>query len=284
MVSPFCPLIPPQPRVFSRFPRPIHCQPLTTHFPPPFIFITLQIPSHRPSIKISFAFTSLRTPFSVTPLFSHPYKTPGGVGVFLSGCSEVTGHESQVTSFHLVAASFALSPPSSAQPESSRVAQCAALAVEEAPAGDSGKRGGACPRPQRTLRVHRCRCFFSPATHTEPPAGVLAGLQVAAMPTRNSSTLPTGRPYFQLCVPCASVASPAFVRAFRLARKKPQGYADCALRYRWLFTAGGPSASARRPPACHPPGPPRTRWRSRSKTPTAAHRSQRNSCRRSAPS
>jgi hypothetical protein len=39
----------------------------------------------------------------------------------------------------------ALSPPSSAQPpESSRVARWAALVVEEAPAGDSGKRGGAC--------------------------------------------------------------------------------------------------------------------------------------------
>jgi hypothetical protein len=37
---------------------------------------------------------------------------------------------------------------SSAQPsESSRVAQGAALAVDEAPAGDSGKRGGACLRP-----------------------------------------------------------------------------------------------------------------------------------------
>ena len=79
---------------------------------------------------------------------------------------------------------------SSAQPpESSRVAQCAALAVEEAPAAEAGKRGGACLRPrpcaQWTLCVHRGRCFLSPATHTEPPAGVLAGLQVAAMPTRN---------------------------------------------------------------------------------------------------
>ena len=186
---------------------------------------------------------------------------------------------------------FPLGASSAQPPESSRVAQCAALAGEETPAGDSGKRGGACLRPrpcaQWTLCVHRGRCFLSPATHTEPPAGVLAGLQVAAMPTRNSSTLPTGRPYFQLCVLCASVASPTFVRAFRLARKKPQGYADCALRYRCLprnSTAGGLTVSVPRPPACHPPGPPRTRWRSRSKTPTAAHRSQRNSCRRSAPS
>jgi hypothetical protein len=147
--------------------------------------------------------------------------------------------------------------------ESSRVAQCAALAVEEAPAGDSGKRGGACSRPrpctQWTLCVHRCRCFLSPATHTEPPAGVLAGLQVAAMPTRNSSTLSTGRPYLRLCVLCASVVSP-------------------------MFTAGAPTVSAPRPPACRPPGPPQMRWRLRSKTPSAAHRSQRNSCRRSGPS
>src|SRR4029077_1183723 len=105
---------------------------------------------------------------------------------------------------------------SSAQPpESSRVAQCAALAVEEAPAAEAGKRGGACLRPrpcaQWTLCVHRGRCFLSPATHTEPPAGVLAGLQVAVMPTRNSSTLPTGRPYFRLCALCASVVSPILV-------------------------------------------------------------------------
>jgi len=156
---------------------------------------------------------------------------------------------------------------SSAQPtESSRVAQCAALAVEEAPAGEAGKRGSACLRPrpcaQWTLCVHRFRCFLSPATHTEPPAGVLAGLQVAAMPTRNSSTLSTGRPYFQLCVLCASVVSPILV----------------------LFTAGAPTVSAPQPPARHLPGPPRTRCRSRLKTPSAAHRSRRNSCRRSAPS
>ena len=146
-------------------------------------------------------------------------------------------------------------------PESSRVARCAALAVEEAPAGDSGKRGGACLRPRRwTLcGVHRFRCFLSPATHTEPPAGVLAGLPVAAMPTRNSSTLPTGRPYSQLCVLCASVVSP-------------------------MFTVGAPNASAPRPPAWHLPGPPRTRCRLRLKTPSAAHRLRRNSFRRSAPS
>ena len=156
---------------------------------------------------------------------------------------------------------------SSAQPpESSRVARCAALAVEEAPAGEAGKRGGACLRPrpcaQWTLCVHRCRCFLSPATHTEPPAGVLGGLQVAAMPTRNSSTLSTGRPYSQLCVLCASVVSPILV----------------------LFMAGGLTASGRRPPAWHLPDPRRTRWRLRLKTPSAAHRLRRNSFRRSAPS
>jgi hypothetical protein len=49
-------------------------------------------------------------------------------------------------------------------------------------------------------------------------------------------------------------------------------------------TAGAPTVSGRRPLACHPPGPPRRRCYSRSKTPSAAHRSRRNSCRRWAPS
>ena|SRR6266446_4248593 len=86
----------------------------------------------------------------------------------------------------------------------SRMAQCAALAVEEAPAGDRVKRGGACLRPRWTLCAHRCRCFLSPATHTEPPAGVLAGLQVAAMPTRNSRgfSAPTHERRPQRLKPC----------------------------------------------------------------------------------
>ena len=143
---------------------------------------------------------------------------------------------------------------SSAQPpESSRVAQCAALAVEEAPAGEAGKRGGACLRPrpcaQWTLCVHRCRCFLSPATHTEPPAGVLAGLQVAAMPTRNS---------------CGSSAS--------VARLLPNSM------------GGAPTSSAQQSPASHPLCPPPTRCCPRLKTPTAARHSQRNSSRQSAPS
>ena len=97
--------------------------------------------------------------------------------------------------------------------------------------------------------VHRCRCFLSPATHTEPPAGVLAGLPVTAMPTRNS---------------CNASAS--------AARSLPNS------------TAGAPTVSAQQPPASLPPGPPRTRCCPRSKTPTAARHSQRNSSRRSAPS
>ena len=97
----------------------------------------------------------------------------------------------------------------------------------------------------------------SPATRTEPPAGVMAGLQVAAVPTRNS------------CSMRASAARLLVNLSVRLPRNS---------------TAGAPTASAPRPPACHLPGPPPTRWRSRSKTPTAAHRSQRNFSRRSAPS
>jgi len=156
---------------------------------------------------------------------------------------------------------------SSAQPtESSRVARCAALAVEEEPAGEAGKRGGACSRPRPcvrwTLCGHRCRCFLSPATHTEPPAGVLAGLPVAAMPTRNSSTL--ARPHG------SRVTGSLTTRHSSLATSP--------------ITAGGLTVSAPRSPACLLPGPPRTRWRLRLKTPSAAHRSRRNSCRRSAPS
>ena len=94
-MSPFGPLIPPQPRVFSRFPEPTYCPPPTTHFPSPFIFITIQIPPHRPSIKISFPFTSLQTPFSATPLFSHQYKTPGCGSI--SACL-FTSHRSRITS------------------------------------------------------------------------------------------------------------------------------------------------------------------------------------------
>ncbi len=80
--------------------------------------------------------------------------------------------------------------------------------------------------------VHRCRCFLSPATRAEPPAGVLAGLQVAAMPTRNS------------CSVSASTARLLLNLSVRLPRNS---------------TAGGPTVSAPRLPACRLPGPPRTR-------------------------
>jgi hypothetical protein len=53
---------------------------LTTHFSPPFVFITLRIlpPACLPtSIFISIIFMHLQIPFPAKPLFSHPYKTPG---------------------------------------------------------------------------------------------------------------------------------------------------------------------------------------------------------------
>src|ERR1700687_330950 len=58
------------------------------------------------------------------------------------------------------------------------MAQCAALAVEEAPAGDAVKRGGACPRPQWTL----CR----------PPMPVLPLSSDAHRATRRGFGWPPG--------------------------------------------------------------------------------------------
>ena len=119
-------------------------------------------------------------------------------------------------------------------PRASRVAQCAALAVEEAPAGDRVKHGGACPRRRCTLCVHRCRCFFSPATHTEPPAGVLAGLPVAAMPTRNScrdsaSASAVANPFHSAaCRLCVSVPSPA--PAWSGGKSRPRRTEEGALK------------------------------------------------------
>jgi hypothetical protein len=138
--------------------------------------------------------------------------------------------------------------------------------LKEPPAGDSGKRGGACPRPQWTLCVHRCRCFLSPATHTEPPAGVLAGLQVAAMPTRNSSIIRARRSH--------RIRTDIQMRLL---------HPECIYGTSRL-KAGAPTSSAQQSPASHPPCPPPTRCSPRSKTPTAARHSQRNSSRRSAPS
>jgi hypothetical protein len=95
-VSPFRPPFPRNPMcirkvraVFPRYPRLIsplatrHSSLATRHFP--FIFIFLQTPS------------------PTTPLFSHPYKTPRGVGVisvrfFTSHRSRVTSHARSV--FH----------------------------------------------------------------------------------------------------------------------------------------------------------------------------------------
>ena len=105
----------------------------------------------------------------------------------------------------------------------------------------------------------------SPATRTEPPAGVMAGLQVAAMPTRNFWSQ------------SASIARLLVNLSVRLPR-------NSTVRLPRNSTAGAPTVSAPQPPASHLPDHPRTRWRSRSKTPTAAHRLRRNFSRRSAPS
>jgi hypothetical protein len=155
---------------------------------------------------------------------------------------------------------------SSAQPpESSRVARCAALAVEEAPAGDSVKRGGACPRPRWTLGVHRFRCFLSPATHTEP--------------TRRGYGWPpgSGDAYSELFDSVHRAIGAEKAAGLR----PPEVGGPCATG---ASTDGGPNAFAPQPQACCPPDLPRRRWRLRSKTLSAAHRSRRNSCRRSAPS
>jgi hypothetical protein len=64
--------------------------------------------------RIAFVFKSLQIPFPATPLFSHPYKTIGRVGPFLSiPCSRVTVHgTSHAFSFvcRLFGAFFALAP------------------------------------------------------------------------------------------------------------------------------------------------------------------------------
>lgn len=143
----------------------------------------------------------------------------------------------------------------------------------------TGKRGGACLRLRSTLCAHRCRCFCSPATPTEPPAGVLAGLPVARCLL---GTLPI--------FPSASQLAARWPNPPRLRHRghgsRTTGHESrnsLATRH-FPLTAAAPTSSAPRPPACPPPHPPPTRCRSRSKTPNAAHRWQRNSFRRSAPS
>jgi hypothetical protein len=104
--SPFGPLIPPQPDVFSRVPRPIHCQPLTP-FSAALYFHNLTNPFSSAIDKDLLYLQELTNPFfRNSPVFTF-IQNPGGVEVFLSGWSRVTGHESQVTSFHLLAASLA---------------------------------------------------------------------------------------------------------------------------------------------------------------------------------
>jgi hypothetical protein len=62
-----------------------------------------------PSISFTFVFKSLQIPLPATPMFSHLYEALGGAGIsvrsFASHRSPVTGHESQVTYFHLLATS-----------------------------------------------------------------------------------------------------------------------------------------------------------------------------------
>jgi hypothetical protein len=60
-----------------------------------------------------------RTLWLATPFVSHPYKTPGVWGLFPFGFSRITGHESQVTPFHQLAASLA-SPKKSTPLQSSK--------------------------------------------------------------------------------------------------------------------------------------------------------------------
>src|SRR5712671_5007906 len=70
----------------------------------------------------------------------------------------------------------------------SRVARCAALVSKKLRLASRVKRGDACPSLRRVqLMRPPCHCFLYPTTHTEPPAGVLADAQVAAMPTLNFS-------------------------------------------------------------------------------------------------
>ena len=78
--------------------------------PAPSAFPTSDFPMFRTLLCPPFVFITLRIPSPTTPLFSHPYKTLGVVGYFPFGCSRVTGHESQVTPFHLLADSLFLLP------------------------------------------------------------------------------------------------------------------------------------------------------------------------------
>jgi hypothetical protein len=134
-VSPFGPLIPPQPAVYyqpSDFVDPLFSYSYGLFVVPKKLksFAIRQIrtlcPKYRGVWGISaVAQRTLRLCVIVwhrflIPLFSRSYKSlfpqplsfhiytkpPGVWGLFLSGCSRVTGHRSQVTSFHLLAASL----------------------------------------------------------------------------------------------------------------------------------------------------------------------------------
>jgi hypothetical protein len=90
-VSPFRPFLPPQSDVYPKVLGFLPSLP-TTHDRIVFSLSTLTAHSSSP-----FIFILLRIPFPTTPLFSHPYKTPGVWGLFPFGFSRITGHESQVT-------------------------------------------------------------------------------------------------------------------------------------------------------------------------------------------
>jgi hypothetical protein len=62
----------------------IQIRPLVAHKRQAFIFMALQIPPPASSINMLRVFIQLQIPFAATPLFSHPCKSLGGVGVPLS--------------------------------------------------------------------------------------------------------------------------------------------------------------------------------------------------------
>jgi hypothetical protein len=102
-VSPFGPLIPPRPDVFSRFPEPTHCP---SHYPPSvaLYFHNLTNPPSSAIDKDLLCLQELTNPFSRNSLVFTSIQNPGGAGAFLSGCSRE--HGSRVTSHVL---SFACS-------------------------------------------------------------------------------------------------------------------------------------------------------------------------------
>jgi hypothetical protein len=125
------------------------------------------------------------------------------------------------------------------------MAQCAALAVEEAPAAiRSSAAVLAVVRGGRSASTDAGASSFQRRTPSHPQ-GFLAGLPVAAMPTGNS----------------CSLRAPTAPSVGNFTARLPRN-----------FTVAGRNVSARRPLARHRQGHTRTRCRLRWKTPSAAHR------------